>query len=74
MTANLRITAINLILNKMRKEIVIGTTFWMDRKLWKVTTDGDNGYVGIECQDRNKAFFCMKAEEVMECLDKNKLK
>lgn len=58
----------------MRKEIVIGTTFQMDGKLWKVITDSSNGWVGIECQDRNKAFFCMKAEEVMECLDKNKLK
>jgi len=52
----------------MRNEIVIGTTFQMDGKLWKVITDSSNGWVGIECQDRNKAFACESIKDIQKYL------
>ncbi len=48
--------------------VVIGSVFKMQGKLWKVKTDGDNGWVGVECQDHNRAFTCEMVEDVRKYL------
>jgi hypothetical protein len=48
--------------------VVIGSVFKMQGKLWKVKTDGDNGWVGVECQDHNRAFTSERVEDVQKYL------
>ena len=48
--------------------VVIGSVFEMQGKLWEVKTDGDNGWVGVECQDHNRAFTCERVEDVQKML------
>lgn len=48
--------------------VVIGSVFKMQGKLWKVKTDGDNGWVGVECQDHNRAFTSERIEDVQRYL------
>lgn len=50
------------------KEIEIGTIFKMQGKFWKVVTDGANGWVGVECQDHNRAFTSERVEDVLKYL------
>lgn len=50
------------------KDPLIGKTFIMQGKTWKVVTDGDNGWVGVECQDHNRAFTSEKVEDVIEMI------
>jgi len=48
--------------------VVIGSVFKMQGKLWKVKTDGENGWVGVECQDHNRAFTSERVEDVQKML------
>lgn len=48
--------------------VVIGSVFRMQGKFWKVKTDGDNGWVGVECQDYNRAFTSERVEDVQKML------
>ena len=48
--------------------VVIGSVFKMQGKIWKVKTDGNNGWVGVECQDSNRAFTSERVEDVQRYL------
>jgi hypothetical protein len=48
--------------------IPIGSVFKMQGKLWEVKTYGENGWLGVECQDQNRAFTSERIEDVQKYL------
>lgn len=44
----------------------------MQGKQWKVKTDGDNGWLGVECQDYNRAFTSERVEDVLKYMKNEK--
>jgi hypothetical protein len=53
---------------KLDIPVTIGSVFKMQGKIWKVKTDGENGWVGVECQDHNRAFTSERVEDVQKML------